>query len=182
MKKFTSILLASFLTIMFLNAQDPMFTKDDKVVNIGTGFRSALYTGTHFTSTVPSVSLSFEKGIVDNILEKGVIGIGGYAGYTAYKYEVSGWGCKYKNIIIGPRGSFHYPIVDKLDTYIGLLIGYIISSEKEFGTVIGILPSSGGPVWSGYIGGRYYFSDKIAGMLELGSGISYLNLGLAIKL
>jgi hypothetical protein len=182
MKKITLILLATFLFMTILNAQDPMFTKDDKVVNIGIGLGSALYSGVYFKSTVPPVSLSFEKGIIDNVLEKGVIGLGGYIGYTAYKYEVSSWGWKYTNIIIGPRGSLHYPLVDKLDTYVGLLVGYNIATVKEFGTVTGIHPSSGGLVWSGYIGGRYYFTDKIAGMLELGSGISYLTLGVAIKL
>jgi len=32
-----------------------------------------------------------------------------------------------------------------------------------------------------YIGGRYYFTDNLAGMIELGYGIAYLNIGIALK-
>ncbi len=185
MKKITTFLLASFLFATFLSAQDMKFAKGDKVVNLGIGLRSALYSGTYYKSSVPPVSISFEKGVVDNILEKGVIGIGGYLGYSAYKWDYLGWGYKYSNIIIGARGSLHYPLIDKFDTYAGILIGYNIASAKEFGTNssgFNYSSSSGGLVWSGYIGGRYYFTDKFAVMLELGSGITYVNLGIALKL
>ena len=182
MKKITSILLVSFLFISLLTAQDMHFAKGDKVVNLGIGLASRLYSGLYYTGSVPPVSISFEKGIKDNVLEKGVIGIGGYLGYSAYKWEYSGYGWKYSNIILGARGSLHYPLVDKLDTYAGLLIGYNISTSKEIGTVVGSSPTHGGVVWSGYIGGRYYFTEKIAGLIELGSGISYLTLGIGIKL
>ena len=33
--------------------------------------------------------------------------------------------------IIGVRGSFHYPLVDKLDTYTGLALGYDISNPMS---------------------------------------------------
>ncbi len=38
-----------------------------------------------------------------------------------------------------------------------------------------------GLVSSFFIGGRYYFSDSMAAMLELGYGVAYLNLGVAFK-
>ncbi len=94
------------------------------------------------------------------------------------------WGWKYSNIIIGVRGSFHYPFVDKLDTYAGILLGYNIASSKEFGTTIpgwDYSYSAGGVVYSGYIGARYYIKDAFALMAELGYGISYLTLGVALK-
>jgi hypothetical protein len=183
MKKITSALLVIFLLTSFLKAQESSFSKDDKVLNLGIGLGSALYSGLYYKSSIPPVSISFEKGIIDNILEKGVIGVGGYLGYSSYKYDYQGWGWKYSNIILGARGSFHYPFLDKLDTYAGLLIGYNIASSKEFGTPVGLHASSaGGIVWSGFIGGRYYFTDKFALMMELGSGITYLNLGIALKM
>jgi hypothetical protein len=181
MKKIASILLTLFLAASLVNAQKNAFAKGDKVVNIGIGLGNALYTGSYFTSSVPPLSVSFEQGIVDNVLEKGVIGVGGYLGYAAAKWESFGYGWKYSNIIIGARGSFHYPLVNKLDTYAGLLLGYNVATVKEIGTAIGVHPSSGGIILSGYLGGRYYFTDKLAGMLELGWGIAYLNLGVAIK-
>jgi len=60
-----------------------------------------------------------------------------------------------------------------------------MSSSKEYGNagIYGNLysASAGGVAYSWFIGGRYYFSDKFAGMLELGYGITYLNLGIALK-
>ncbi|NLE33958.1 MAG: hypothetical protein GX622_02535, partial [Bacteroidales bacterium] len=113
---------------------------------------------------------------------KGVIGVGPYVGYSSYKYEYMGWGWKYSNIIIGARGSFHYPFVNRLDTYAGILLGYNIVTSKEIGDPTGADDyGSGGLAWSGYIGGRYYFSDVLAAMLELGYGIAYLNIGVALK-
>lgn len=35
---------------------------------------------------------------------------------------------------------------------------------------------------SWFLGGRYYFTDNFAGLLELGYGIAYLNIGVALKL
>ena len=32
-----------------------------------------------------------------------------------------------------------------------------------------------------FLGGRYYFTDNLAGLLELGYGIAYLNVGIALK-
>jgi hypothetical protein len=64
------------------------------------------------------------------------------------------------------------------------LIGYNVISSKEFGTGTGFdySPVSSGFIWSGFIGGRYYFNEKLAALIELGSGIAYLHLGIAIKM
>ncbi|MCB9024666.1 MAG: hypothetical protein H6542_08910 [Lentimicrobiaceae bacterium] len=89
------------------------------------------------------------------------------------------------NLIIGARGSFHYPLIDKLDTYTGLMIGMNIVSAKETGDIDPLYnysASSSGVIWSWYAGGRYYFSDKFAAMAEIGYGIAWLNLGVALKL
>ena len=44
-----------------------------------------------------------------------------------------------------------------------------------------LMQEVGGFIWSGFIGGRYFFSDNFAGMLELGSDIAYMNLDVAFK-
>ena len=183
MKKIISLLVVFIFLFSFAKAQEPAFSLGDKVVNIGIGLGNALYTGSGYKGSIPPVSISFEKGIKDNVLEKGTIGVGGYLGYSSYKWEYLNWGWKYTNIIIGARGNFHYPLVDKLDTYVGILLGYNIATSKEFGTSIGYdySASSGGFIWSGYIGGRYFFNDSLAALVELGSGISYLTLGIAVK-
>lgn len=183
-------LFVSFLFVIFsgsfLFSQDPMFIKDEKVINLGIGIGSTLYSGSFYTGTVPPVSASFEMGVVDEVIDdKGVIGVGGYVGYSSYKYKYSDWGWRYSNFIIGGRGTFHYPLIDKLDTYTGLLAGVEILSTREFGDPIAgvnVNSANGGLVWSWYVGGRYYFSEKFAAMAELGYGITYLNIGIALKI
>lgn len=185
MKKLMFIAVLLMSGIMFLQAQESLFVKGDKVVNAGIGIGSTLYTGSYYKSTIPPLSVSFEKGIVDNILEKGVVGVGGYLGFASYKWDNLGWGWKYSNFILGARGTFHYPLVDKLDTYTGLMLGYQVVSSKEFGTLVpgyDYNSSTSGFISAWFVGGRYYFSEKFAAMAELGYGITYLNLGIAIKL
>lgn len=183
MKKLLLLLACGVFGFTQLSAQESTFNKGDKVLNIGLGLGSTLFSGNYYKSQVPPLSASLEFGIVDGIAEKGVIGVGPYLGYSSYKYDYLESGWKYSNFIIGARGNFHYPLVDKLDTYAGILLGYNISSSQIFGD-----PgsenhhgTSGGLVYSGFIGGRYYFSDSFAAMLELGYGITYLNIGVALK-
>ena len=166
-------------------SQDPMFEKEDKVLNLGIGLGSTLYSGSFYSSQIPPISASFEVGVVDEILEEGVIGVGGYIAYASYKWEYTDWGYKYTDFILGARGTFHYPFIDNLDTYTGLVLGYEIVSSKEIGNINPFYDyntSSGGLVTSWFIGGRYYFSDNFAVLAELGYGITYLNLGVALKL
>ena len=186
MKKLLLFLLVVVFSLTQLFAQESTFKQGDKVLNLGIGFGSTFYSGTGYKAGVPPISASLEFGVKDGVLDKGSIGIGGYLGYSSHKWDYlsSGWGWKYTNIIIGVRGVFHYPLVDKLDTYTGLLLGYNIATSKEYGNAIpgyNYSASSGGVAYSWFIGGRYYFSDSFAGMLELGYGITYLNLGVALK-
>lgn len=160
------------------------FKEGDKIVNIGFGLGSSLYTGSHYTSKTPPLSASFELGIKDNLFdEKSSLGVGGYLGYTGAKWEESGYGFKYKSIVLGVRGAVHYQIIEKIDTYSGLMLGYNIQSSSTFGNDWGGSANGhGGFAYNWFIGGRYYFTDKIAGMVELGYGVAILNLGVAIKL
>lgn len=188
MKKLIAIALMVIFSFPFIKAQESTFDLNDVVVNIGIGLGTSYGIGLYNKSIIPPLSISVEKGILDDVLEKGVIGVGAYVGFNSYKwhyvYSTYDWGYRYTNIIIGGRGSFHYPIVDKLDTYVGVILGYRVSIATEFGDVGGYDYSSdsGGIAYSGFVGGRYYFSDKFSGFAELGYGIAYLTLGLGIKL
>ncbi|HAH60165.1 MAG: hypothetical protein PHW35_11955 [Lentimicrobiaceae bacterium] len=188
MKKVIITVFAAFLAFN-LSAQDNLLTKGEKVVNIGIGFGSTLYSGTGYSTTVPPISASFEVGVKDDVLDVGSIGVGGYLGYTASKWEYSyfgnDWGYKYSSFILGARGTFHYPLVDRLDTYTGLMLGFNVVSAKETGNIDPMYnynASSSGVVWSWYAGGRYYFSDSFAAMAEIGYGIAWFNVGVALKL
>ncbi len=161
------------------------FVKGEKVLNLGIGFGGTLYSGGYYTSRIPPVSASFEVGVKDNLFdEKSSLGVGGYLGFTGAKWQYGNWGYKNSSVIVGVRGVLHYQLVEKLDTYTGLLLGYNIVKSEEFGTDLGgynYSSSSSGVAYSWFVGGRYWFSEKFAGMLELGYGISYLNIGVSLK-
>ena len=172
-----------------IHAKNP-FSKGDRIVNVGIGIGS-YYGGSGYTSSIPPLSVSYEQGIIDGLLDgKASVGVGGYMAYTANKWETSisnsTYGYKYSYLIIGARGTFHHQFVDKLDTYTGLMLGYNVVNSKFFGDDPGSHPS--GPTgvtglgYSAFIGARYHFSDKLAAFAEIGYGISALELGISIKL
>lgn len=185
MKKFLMLLSVVLFAASQLMAQDPSFQKGDNVINLGIGLGSPIYHGAGYKMAVPPISASYEMGIVDGILKKAAVGVGAYLGYASYKWEYDNdnWGYKYSDFIIGARGAFHYPFLDKLDTYAGLVIGWRISSTSEFGTVIPDLYSTkgGGFYTAEFIGARYYFVNNFAAFAEIGYGISWFNLGVSFK-
>ena len=178
MRKLLLVLLVVLFSLTQLVAQESTFKKGDKVINLGIGFGSTYY-GSYYTSHTPALSASVEFGVKDGVLDKGSIGVGGYVGYSS-----ATWASYYKtsNIIIGARGSFHYPLVNKLDTYTGLLLGYNIYSYSYESTYHGAAGSASNVALAWFAGARYYFSDKFAGTAEIGYGIAYLTIGVAIKL
>ncbi len=185
MKKLLTIAAVALFSFPVLKAQESMFNLGDNVINLGIGFGSTLYSGSYYTRSVPPISISYEHAIKDQVFEKGVIGIGGWLGYTSYKYDYLGWGYKYSNFIIGALGAFHYPLVDKLDTYVGIGLGYNFATGTEFGNYPGgwdYNSTSGGVVFAGMIGARYYFTETFAVFAQVGYGVSYLTFGVSIKL
>jgi hypothetical protein len=182
MKKLILLFVVAAFSLTQMLAQESTFAKGDKVLNLGIGF-GGRYSGSGMTTSVPPISASFEVGVKDGVVEKGSIGIGGMLAYSAHKWEYAGWGWKYSSIVIGARGTFHYPLVNKLDTYTGLLIGYDISTASEYGISTGYPydNSYGGFTYAWFVGARYYFSDSFAAFGELGVGVTIFNIGAALK-
>ncbi|MBL7966610.1 MAG: hypothetical protein JNK09_06380 [Prolixibacteraceae bacterium] len=184
--KLKSLLLVIVFAMSYLVSNAQVVEKGEKILNLGVGLGTALYSGSGYTGSVPPISGALEVVIKDDLFDgNGAIGVGGYLGYAAYKWKYSGYdyGWKYSNIIVGPRGYLHYNLIEQLDTYAGVMLGYNIVSSKWYGSGSSIGDaSSGGVIFSGFIGARYFFNEKVAAMAELGSGIAYLNLGVAIKL
>jgi len=146
---------------MGVNAQNT-FSKGDKIVNVGVGVGS---TFTGYTSAIP-ISGSLELGIKDNLFDdKSSLGVGAYVGFAST--------AGYTFIYPGVRGALHYQFVDKLDTYAGLMLAMRLWSGYGHSYNDLILPF--------YLGGRYYFTDKIGAFAELGYGIAYLQLGVSFK-
>ena len=197
MKKMTMLLLSAILLLFFqlsmhpLHAETPSadvestFRQGDKVLNLGLGIGSTLYRGRYYSTSIPPISGSLEIGVMDDFLvEDMTLGVGGYLGFASSRYRWSGagteWGWNYNYIIVGGRAAVHYPLVESLDTYTGLMLGFNIVTSSSVGTVTGSA-SSGGLVYSWYAGGRYYLNDSFAIMGELGYGIAYLTLGVSLK-
>lgn len=184
MKK-SLITLLTLFAITSLMAQDVMLKKDDKVFSLGVGFGTNLYSGSQYSTQLPIFSASFELGFIDDLLDFQdlSLGLGGYVGFTTAKeeYKVPPVVYDHTYIIIGGRALVHYPFVENLDTYAGLMLGAKLlssqSSADQKSSSIGI----NGFATSLLIGGRYYFTDRIAGMAEAGFGVSNITLGLAVK-
>ncbi len=185
--KLTGLTLALFFVCGVAAAQTSTFQKGDKVLNLGIGFGGGYYSNfSSGYSKTPFLSASVDVGVVDGVLDKGTIGVGGYLGYSSSKWESgNNYGWKESDLVIGPRGTFNYPLVDRLDTYAGLLLAYHSVTYKETGNWGGYgrySASSSGIYFNGFIGARYYVTDNIGIMLELGSGgLALASLGVAVK-
>ncbi len=176
------LLLLTLVMGLFVNVSEAQIAVEgSKFLNLGLGLGTNLYSGAFYSMQVPPLSASLEYVIKDQLFdENSSLGVGGYLGYTSYKWSSGSWGWRYSSLVIGPRGYLHYFFIDQLDTYTGLLLGYNILTSKwtgtgsQFGTA-----SGGGLAFSWFIGGRYFFTDNIAAMAELGYGVTYLNLGVS---
>lgn len=155
------LVMGLLMTILIARAQDPMFLKDDKLLNLGVGLRG-----------YPVASASLDYCIADGILDKASIGVGPYAGIGIGfgNYYLSG-----AYLTAGVRGTFHYPIIDDLDTYIGAGIGFRLAAYKYGGISTHVAQGSGF-----FIGANYPLTDGIIVFGELGSGVSYLTAGITI--
>lgn len=183
MKKFLLILLAIALFVVQGYSQDDVFVKGDKVVNLTVGLGNSLYNSSVYGSTTPALAGSFEVGVVDDLFdENSALGVGGYVGYTGAKF--GGNDFKINSFIVGARGSVHYQFIDRLDTYGGLLLGYNIVNSDWESDIPGFDEdfTNSEFLLDIYVGGRYYFTESVAGVLEIGSGIAYFNIGVAFKL
>lgn len=186
MKKFTKIFIAIVAVAIFASSQLTVkaqaFENGSMVGNLGLGF--GWYSYGYGVSSFPAVSVSLEKGVKE--LDFGTLAIGGIVGFkhatwaSSYNYDWS-----WTDYVIGARGAVHMDLLknEKVDTYGGLGLGlrfenwkyndYLNNKQKE---------STVHPLFALYIGGRYYFTDKIAAFGELGYGLGYFTLGLSYKL
>ena len=143
-----------FLIILTAKAQDPLFLEGDKRLNLGIGL-----------SKYPVASVSLDYGVVDGIAEKGAIGIGAYAGFGA--------NADYAFSSLGVRGTFHYPVVDDLDTYIGVAVGMRYDASSYYSNEFNGIPGF-------FVGANYPIGRNILLFGEAGSGLSYLTGGISL--
>ena len=164
-----SFLLALIATTSFKGFSQG-FKQGDKLLNATVGLNS-------YYSTGLPLGASFEVGITD------AISVGGQADYASGNY---GTGLGFTAFYIGARGAYHLGEVfkinsDKVDLYGGLGLGYRSFSWKDGYNCVGYSYGNGLD-FNYFIGGRYFFSDNIGAVLELGySGVSNARAGLTFK-
>ena len=168
------LLTFSFLLALLLTASTKSFSQafkeGDKFLNATIGLNS-------YYSTGLPLGASFEVGITD------AISVGGQADYASGNY---GSGLGFTAFYIGARGAYHLGEIlkinsDKVDVYGGLGLGYRSFSWKDGYNGVGYSYGNGLD-FNYFIGGRYFFSDNIGAVLELGySGVSNARAGLTFK-
>jgi hypothetical protein len=178
------LFVVPILFLIYFPSYAQTFSSDSKVASIGLGLGGSF--GSYLvTSQTPAISFQYEKGFwpVSNI---GTISLGGYLGIKSYKYSSFNYSQSWNYYIIGLRSAFHYSgfKIEHFDPYAGLMLGYNHLVYRYNGP---LTAAQGGNYrstlgFSGYVGGRYYFTPKFGAFAELGFGISYATIGLAINL
>ncbi|MEM6806047.1 MAG: hypothetical protein AAF696_31910 [Bacteroidota bacterium] len=162
--------LITCLSICSLQAQG--FEREHKLLGIGVGIGNGNFPfGVHF-----------ESGIADQI------SVGGFAGYSSYSSQLS----NIRYILASARGSYHFGnhfdgLDDVWDLYGGLSLYYLntssntTSSNPFLGTEAS-RSSRGSMGLAIFLGARYFFSDQMGVFAELGTGLAWIQVGLAVKL
>ncbi|HLZ16107.1 MAG TPA: hypothetical protein VKQ08_03670 [Cyclobacteriaceae bacterium] len=178
MKKILLGLGAAVALLLSANTSQAQYKKGDKLLDLGLGLNS------YYTGGIP-LSGIFEYGASKQI------SVGGGIDYLSYHYGIPGNSYSYTSTYIAARGSFHFSEMmnlntNKLDIYAGLSLGYrSFSWGNGFnGNGLGLNGYYGSGLYLGIHGGaRYYFSNKVAGFMELGAmGLTNARIGVTFKL
>lgn len=157
------------------NAGGYGYEKGNNLLNIGVGLSSYYYGN--------PLGISFELG-VDKDISVGAQFDYNSGNYGDYYYNSSRW--RYTSTYVGARASYHFNRIltlntRKVDLYAGLGLGYRTFRWNDTNYGSGYNYGSGLFV-NYFIGGKYYFSDKIGAFLELGyTGLSSSRVGLSAK-
>jgi hypothetical protein len=184
-KYMKKLLLLMTVSCLVFSARAQEFQKGTNIISAGVGLGSSILSYSAASQT-PALSLQYERGVWD-IGGPGVISLGGYVGYKGYSYSATDYSEKWHYTVLGVRSAYHYNglNVEKLDLYGGVMLsynilsysysdigGYNFSGSGSYGSTVG---------FSLYVGARYFFTDNLAVLAELGYGVAYLNVGIAAK-
>jgi len=183
------MLMMAMILLIGMAAFTQSFEKGSQAINLGIGVGNTAYFGSYYSGFLPSVSGSYEYGIVEIPMGSeltGVISVGGYMGWSTSKYDY-GWNdiyYLYNAYYIAVRGNYHFIFHDKFDPYVGIWVGARILTGGWHGN--GSHPenwdaASSGPAGGAYVGARWFFSDRFGVYAEMGYLISVLNFGVTFK-
>jgi hypothetical protein len=178
------LLLGSAILMLSFNpadAKNDVFAKGDNNLNFQLGLGN-MYYGSYYRTSLPQISISYDRGLRDD-WGPGIFGVGAFVSVATYKY---GWHGYYNysdfritSFNIAARATYHYQLVEKLDTYGGAIAGINIQSDN-----VDYYESKGAsPMGAVFVGVKYYFKDNLSVMSELyaGSTVAFFNVGLSLK-
>lgn len=193
MKKLSLLWIFILFSGLYSYAQEQNILKGNILINAGVGFGGTYGVSSVYTAQTPALGLSVDLGVLDGY-GPGTITAGLYFGYKSlsYRYNYDNnyyWEYQWQYLIGGFRATYYWTLKNKhFDLYGGALLSFMYEKFSEKYNEPGYTSSyinddSTSPLWLSVFGGaRYNFNDRFAAYAELGYGISYLTLGLSIKL
>lgn len=194
MKKVSLLLIGLLLIFTTAQSQGDPFAKGSSAINLGIGLGNTIYTGAGYTMGWPTITASYEYGIVTVPMGsslKGIVSVGGLVGFGGSKYDYShaAWGYDVKTnfFIVAARGNYHFIFHDKFDPYAGIILGYYFGNSN-------VTYSSGYPSYlpnysandnsfygGAYAGARWFFTPAFAVFSELGWNVAVFTIGATFK-
>ena len=183
MKKTIAVLFIILFSTTMIFAEGALPEKGDTFVGGRLGLGS-LGAGVGFGA-------NFEMVTQNDFLNLGdlpdALGFGATFGYSTYSSGWIGYNWRYTNIAILLNAVYHIDILDKekIDTFVKFGLGYNAGSVKYDGPGSygdGRTPTHGGVLVGSSAGGRYFISDALAIVAELGLGFAWLQLGVDLVL
>ena len=189
------------------NEQYRYFFEGDNIINLGVGLGGTYDYGGNMSSgfsQTPSYLVTYENATID---PGGVLAVG-FGGYLSYLSSKNSWTDgysytdKYSFEFIMARAALHYKIrfSAKIDPYLGVMAGYPIAQHQletadpnymykwdiAAYTAYSAEPANSGMFqFGGYLGARYYFTDRFgiwAELVIMNNAYNFIALGINFKL
>ena len=166
MRKTMAIATLGAILLAGTAAQADVLSEGDNLIGGAIGFGFSAW------NSAPTYSVTYERGLVDNVFQGFNLGVGGIASHTNFStsqdYSVS-------LTFIGAQAVLHYDTGrSAFLPYGGITLGFntLSFTDDDFSESY-----DGGLTAGGLVGGRYYFADDFAANVRLstntGSGFGY---------
>jgi len=174
-KKYFFVLVLAVLTTGGVFAQYSPAVADNKLfINAGIGFGPTQ----GYNLGILPISGSIDYKLPIDL----PITVGASVTYTVWKWNLGFMTISYSNIGIGGRAMYHINLLDRLDTYVGGTVGYVLQSVKAEGGYEASYEPAPFFLYSAGVGARYFFTNLIGAYLEVNySSLQYVNAGVTIK-
>lgn len=199
MNKYTKCIFCAFFVLgLLLTSKFEANAQVDKngvqFVNVGLAVGSAFSGGTVQSGdnisrsyTIPTIGVTYEVGVHQSIVLGGFFSFGA-GGWSEERVQVVR-NHSYKSYILGAKGSYYFNsligLPEKWDLFAGLGLSFSYTSNKNQlanGEDISRSASWRFPNAGIFVGGRYYFNEKIGVYTEFGLWPQWWTLGATFRI